>query len=513
MTPRRSRARNLGPTILVALAGLVLGAGTPSRSASPSCFPSSIVLPPDVRITAAATTAGPRPVCRVQGVIEKEIGFELWLPEPVAWNGRFLGAGVGGQAGQVATAELARASARGYAAASTDTGHKANDRHWLLGDPARAANYAERANHLLAVKAKQMTAGYFGRTPSKAVFIGCSGGGRQALTEVQRYPEDYDGVIAGAPGVNTPQMSARRMWEMVQHSRYAGVMSEADWDFVVAAAVTQCDSLDGLRDGVIGDPSRCGFDPKRLTCRGGQSTRCLTPSQVAMTRRIYAPLHDEQGRKIDDGLLPGVRVQPAPAPEPFTPGPAYLAVALFGDGVHRGPNWDARTFRIADDLPAIDRVMNLHADDPDIDAFVRRGGKLILYQGWADPLVAPQPTLAYFGALRTRLGTKTLAGAARLFMAPGMAHCRGGGVPDAFGGFGGDAPTPDSDHDLLSALERWLAQGVAPERIIASRLENGRVVQTRPLCAHPAQARYRGAGDPSDAASFACIIPRVEGPR
>jgi feruloyl esterase len=440
--------------------------------------------------------------CRVEGVIEKEIGFELWLPAAGAWNRRLLVGGVGGQAGNLNYRELARGIRRGYASASTDTGHKASDRHWLLNRPDRAANYAHRANHLLAVKTKEMLKAIYGEGPRNAFFVGCSGGGRQALTEVQRYPDDFDGVIAGAPGVNTPAMSARRMWEMQQHSRWGPLMKAPDWKRVADAAVRACDPKDGLKDGLVDDPRRCDFDPASLGCKSGKGADCLTGEQIAAIRLLYGPLHDEEGRRIDDGLLPGVPISPTPLPEPFTPGPSYLAVALFGDGVHADPNWDPSTFRIARDLPAIDKVMDLHADNPDIRPFLDRGGKLILYHGWADPLVAAQTTVRYYEAVLDRSGPAAADGV-RLFMAPGVDHCRGGAGPDLFGGAGGDAPSPDPDHDLLSALERWVDQRRPPERVIATRVENGRPVRTRPLCAHPARARYTG-GDPDEASSFTC---------
>jgi feruloyl esterase len=298
-------------------------------------------------------------------------------------------------------------------------------------------------------------------------------------------------------------MSARRMWEMQQHSRLGALMDAGRWKLVADAAVRACDDLDGLRDGLIGDPSRCRFDPESLRCAQSRTANCLDAAQIAAVRLVYGPLRDEEGRRIDDGLLPGVPVSPTPLPEPFTPGPSYLAVALFGDGVHGDPNWDPRDFRIARDLPAIDRVMNLHADKADIGPFLRRGGRLILYHGWADPLVAAQSTVAYHEAVRAAGGRRAAEGV-RLFMAPGVDHCRGGAGPDLFGGAGGDAPLPDPDHDMLSALERWIERGTAPERIVATRMEGGRIVRTRPLCAWPARAVYAGAGSIDDAANFQC---------
>jgi feruloyl esterase len=233
--------------------------------------------------------------CRVEGFIEKEIGFELWFPARERWNARLLVGGVGGQAGSFNYRELERGVRRGYASASTDTGHKADDRHWLLRRPDRAANYAYRANHLLAVRAKAMVRAFYGAPARNAFFVGCSGGGRQALTEVQRFPGDFDAVIAGAPGVNTPEMSARRMWEMQQHSLWARLMTAADWKLVAQAAVRACDELDGVRDGVIDDPRRCRFNPGTLACATGMKAGCLSAAQIAAVRRIYAPLVDAHG--------------------------------------------------------------------------------------------------------------------------------------------------------------------------------------------------------------------------
>jgi feruloyl esterase len=499
-----------GLAITAALAALAAGSVAHAQSnqmpASRFCDAGVLASVPDVRIVEAAPAPGLPGVCRIQAVAEKEIGFELWLPMAGAWNGRLLAAGVGGQAGQVNTPVMRRAAQRGYAATSNDSGHKAADTHWLLNNPERAANYAGRANHVVTEKAKLMTAAFYGRPAAKAFFVGCSGGGRQALTEMQRYPEDFDAIIAGAPGVNTPQMSARRMWEMTQHSAHAGLMTADDWAWIAKAANDDCDAADGLKDGLVLNPTRCRFTPKKLACGAKATGRCLTPQQVALAEKLYAPLKDEQGKPVDTGLLPGVPVQPALVPEPFTPGPAYLATVLFGDGVHGSASWDANTFNISRDLPAVDKVMDLHADDPAVEAFVRRGGKLILFQGWADPLVAAQPTIAYYDALATRFGVKGRDAFARLFLVPNMGHCIGGGTTDAFGQANTDAPVPDAGHDLLTALETWVDQGAAPERIVASQLEAGRVVRTRPLCAWPKEARYDGKGDPNDAKSFACSL-------
>ncbi|MFM5932320.1 MAG: tannase/feruloyl esterase family alpha/beta hydrolase [Novosphingobium sp.] len=488
-------------------AGIGLGAallaltGTPARAGV--CDGAAQLQVADVRIDRASEGPGGA-YCRIEGRIEKEIGFELWLPENAAWNRRLLVGGVGGQAGSFNQRELARGAARGYASASTDTGHKASDTTWLLRRPDRAANYAHRANHLLAVKAKALIARFYGRTQSHAFFVGCSGGGRQAMTELQRYPADFDGIIAGAPGVNTPQMSARRLWEMQRHSQWGAAMPAWAWTLAHRSAIAQCDGQDGVKDGVVDDPRTCAFDPASLLCKpgqdGGAAGQCLGAAQVAAVRQLQAPLFDENGRRIDGGLLPTAPVSPAPLPEPFTPGPSYLATVLFAQGVHGDANWDARRFSLASDLPAIDRVMNLHADDPAIEPFIRRGGKLIVYQGWDDPLVSALPTLDYWQALERRHGA-ALAHSARLYMVPGMDHCRGGPGADLFGGAGGDAPRVDAQHDLLSALERWVLEGRAPDAIVATK---AMPLRTRLLCPWPAQARFTGAGNPDFALSYVC---------
>ena len=478
-----------------------------------------VALPADVRIVrtsridagaAVSNVRGyvpSRPFCRVEAIIEQEIGFELWLPDSTAWNGRFLGAGVGGQAGSVAVQDLARGIERGYAAASTDTGHKASDETWLVNRPDRAINYAERANHLLAVKGKALATAYLGAAPKTSIFVGCSGGGRQAMTQMQRFPDDYDGILAGAPGVNTPAMSARRLWEMLQHEKYAGLLDAAGWKRIADAAVEMCDPLDGLKDGLVEDPRKCGFRPAMLACKPGSPTPdCLTPAQVDLATRIYSPLHDENGKRIDPGILPGTPISPVLAPEPFTPGPKYLATVLFGQGIYGEANWDVRNFNIARDLPAIDQVMNLHADDPAIEPFVSRGGKLILYHGWADALVAAVPTIDYYQALQDRFGAEQTRNFARLFLVPGMDHCRGGAGPDRFGAAGGlrsEGVTRDAGDDLLTALEQWIDGGPAPDQVRTASFVDEKPVRTRPACAFPDRVRY--VGGPIDLAeSYQC---------
>ena len=276
------------------------------------------------------------------------------------------------------------------------------------------------------------------------------------------------------------------------------MLNAADWKRIADAAIAKCDPQDGLQDGLIEDPRQCQFTPADVPG--------LSPEQVTLATRIYAPLHDENGKRIDSGILPGTPVSPVAVPEPFTPGPKYLATVLFGQGIHRDANWDARKFVIARDLPAIDKVMNLHADDPRIDLFAKRGGKLILYHGWADPLVAAMPTIDYYQALEKRFGAGRTRGFARLFLMPGMDHCRGGGVPDRFGGAGGlegEGMSRAASDDLLTAMEQWLDGGSAPASVRTAQFERGKSVRTRPTCAYPARVRYVG-GAVERAESYTC---------
>lgn len=520
------KALTLGGLVVTGLAALpltsaVVARAQPAVSAADeqTCAALADRAPADVRITKAAVTAGgaawageagatprrpPTPVkssfCRVQGIIEKEIGFELWLPIGKAWNGKFLGAGVGGDAGTFNFQDLPRGVNRGYAAAATDTGHKAADRAWMLGDPQRLTNYELRANHLLAVKAKALVEAYYGTPPKYSYFIGCSGGGRQGLKEMQRFAADYDGVISGASGPKTPEMTTRRMWEIIQRDAHPNLMSPADWRMVSETGVARCDTLDGVKDGVAEDPRRCRFDVAELQCKGEKTAACLTPDQVAFAKSFYAPLVDENGRKIDEGILPGVLIDS---------GRSQLALGSFGRAVRKQEGWNGEGFRPGADLAALRRVMpELAADDPDLSAFRKGGGKVIFYTGWMDGAVAARMVTDYYDQVVKAAGGKAAAdGFSRLYMLPGVFHCSGGPGPDQIGGSGGDAPVVDDRHDMLTALEGWVENGRAPAEMIVSKIEAGQVVRTRPLCPYPAQAIYKGAGDTNLASSFRCGKP------
>ena len=437
------------------------------------------------------------PLCRVEGTIEGNIGFELWLP--LQWNGRLLGAGVGGDAGIFNYRDMAFRVQEGFATVTTDSGHKATETRWMANAKARV-DYEHRAVHLTAQAAKDLIKRFYGRPANKSYYLGCSGGGRQALKEMQNYPGDYDGVIAGAPGPYMPLVSVRMMWFALEQKRNpAGALSDADWALYEKTATAACDRNDGVADGIVENPLACRFKPEVLLCKEGQTEGCLTKPKLAMLNTIVSPMLDERGRPMDRGLLPGVRTRPGP--------PSPLLRAMWADAVYNNPDWNEETFRRTADLEAANRVMpELRADRTAIAPFIRRGGKAIIYQGWADPSTIADPTIDYYSALAAANGgEQRLRQSVRLFMAPGMYHCRGGPGADLFGG-SGHLPLPGHPprSDMLWSLIRWVEEGDAPGQIVAGKVLDGKLAFTRKLCPFPEAAVYDGTGDVNAAASYQC---------
>ncbi|WP_315761737.1 tannase/feruloyl esterase family alpha/beta hydrolase [Sphingomonas sp. Y38-1Y] len=440
------------------------------------------------------------PLCRVEGTIEGNIGFELWLPTD--WNGRLLGAGVGGDAGVFNYADLSLRANEGFAAVTTDSGHKAGQARWMA-DPKARTDYEHRAVHLTAEAAKALVARFYGRAPNRSYFTGCSGGGRQALKEMQSYPGDYDGVLAGAPGPYMPLQSVRMMWFSLQQKWQSGAaLSDADWALYEAKATAACDANDGVRDGIVENPMACRFRTATLLCKPGHADGCLTAPKLAMLDRITAPMRDERGRAMDGGLLPGVRTRPGP--------PSPLLRAMWADGVHDDANWDENSFRRTADLAAANRAMpELRADRVAIQPFTARGGKAIIWQGWADPSTNAGPTIDYYAALAR--GNPRLDESVRLFMVPGMYHCRGGPGADNLGGSGHATAPGDPSRDALWALIRWVEQGEPPRQLVATKLADNRPNFTRLLCPFPQRALYDGKGPTEAATSYRCVDDRLLG--
>ena len=447
-------------------------------------------------------------ICRVTGTVRPAIKFEVWLPESAAWNGKFEAVGGGGLAGVISYGALADAVRDGYASASTDTGHEASDTAWL-SDRQRIIDYGYRAIHEMTLKAKAIIDAHYGNAPSYSYFNGCSTGGRQGLMEAQRFPDDYNGIVSGAPVNTFTHLHMGQLWTAHATLGMPGaVLSRDDLTMVRNAVLKQCDAADGVADGMLTDPRTCDFDPHVLECKAGQSDSCLAKPQVHALEMIYQGAKNPRtGVQIYPGLEPS-----GEGPQPDNPGwamlmngkkPFSLDQAVLGGMAFEKPDWDWRTFDFDKDVELVDAKLYgvLNAIDPDMRDFKARGGKLIVYHGWADPGVMPQRTIDFYNEIVDYAG-KAMGGNGReytdeylrLFMVPGMGHCRGGVGPDRA--------------DYMGAISAWVEQGKAPDRITARREENGKITMTRPLCPHPQAARYKGRGDTNDAANFECAVPK-----
>ncbi len=458
--------------------------------------------------------------CRVAGVIkptsDSEIKFEVWLPS-ANWNGKFHGIGNGGFAGSISYTGLAGALARGYATASTDTGHSGGDASWALGHPEKIVDYGHRGIHEMTEKAKLVIKAFYGDGPKRSYFASCSNGGRQALMEAQRYPDDYDGIIAGAPANAFSRILTGFAWNM-QNTLVdpAAYISAKKLKAIEAAALASCDARDGVTDGVLDDPTKCAFDPAVLLCKGAETDDCLTEKQIAALKKIYAGPRNAKGQQIIPGFTPGGETGLGgwtPWITGGTPTAAmqfFFSTQAFKNMVYNNPNWDYKTFDLERDGKMADEKLApaLNATDPNLKAFSARGGKLILYHGWNDAALPPVNTIDYFQSVVAKLGQRQTDSFARLYMAPGVQHCSGGPGPDTFGQMVTKAQS-DPQHDLTLALERWVEQGVAPEMVIATKRQGGSsdaASRTRPLCPYPQVARYKGSGSADDAANFTCAM-------
>jgi feruloyl esterase len=446
------------------------------------------------------------PFCRVQGRIEKEIEFEVWLPAPSRWNGKHLGVGNGGYAGFINYSSLAHGLKRGYATASTDTGHKGGpmDASWALGHPQRIENYGGRAQHLTAAATKQILAAYYTRPARYSYFMGCSNGGQQGLTAAQRYPADYDGIVSGAPGTSFPDMSTYVMLSgRANGAAVAGRLTQQEMEFAVERMVASCDKNDGVEDGLIEHPPSCRFDFASLACTGAEQGQCLSKAQVQNLRSLFLPLRDATGTEIYPPPAIGTLL---PASELERRG--KLGADMYRYAVFQDQSWDPSSFILERDLPiARERLKALISDNIDLTPFAGRNARLILYHGWDDSGPSPYNSINYYEAVRRKVGEQKTDGFFRMFMVPGMYHCRGGPGPNSFGN-AGDPPVLDAQHDVLMALEQWVEGGTAPDRIIASTVKAGKVERSRPLCPYPRVARYKGAGSIDEAENFSCVAPQ-----
>jgi feruloyl esterase len=468
--------------------------------------------------------------CRVAGSIQpaadSNIEFEVWLPNS-QWNGKFAGADNGGFGGAINYAKIGDALSHNYAAASTDTGHTAGslgvlDASWALGHPEKVTDYGYRAIHQTAQMGQAILAAFYGQRPGHSYFNGCSNGGRQALMEAQRYPEDYDGIIAGSPANFMTHLFATGVWD--NQALTVNYLPPSKLPAIEAAALAACDGLDGVVDGVIDDPRKCHFDPSTLLCQGAETDACLTSGEIATLSALYAGPVNSAGVQVFPGYPVGGQTGANGWPLWVT-GPSQGTGALFGFGyyyfvnmVYGNPAWNPYAFNVDSDVAAADADTGatLNAMESDLTAFRERGGKLILFHGWSDPAIAAGNTINYYQSVLSNSRQILRPPFIRLFLAPGMQHCQYGPGPDSFGQNGFDQGDPQ--HDLESALELWVEQGVAPEQIIATKYNTdldpaSGVARTRPLCAYPTVARWTGQGSTDDAANFECVNPAAIGRR
>jgi feruloyl esterase len=438
--------------------------------------------------------------CRVFGLIQPEIRFEVNLP--ASWNGRLYVFGNGGYAGEPIDAAARqntakRALAKGFATAQTNTGHDAaaEPLATFASNPQKLVDYAFRAVHVTAVTAKSLLQTYYASPAKRAYFDGCSTGGRQGLIAAQRFPDDFDGIANGAPVLN---FSGTMIGYAQSQKALADAPLNADAIKTVADAVmAKCDALDGVKDGVLDDPRKCAFTPSTdlPKCTGDAAAGCLTAAQIHTVEIIYAPVE-----RNGTPFFPGWPVGAEPGWTPWFTSPngrgvqwnfgeTYLKNIAFG---RPNPNYDWLTFNIGTDLDRIQSSQSLlDATNPDLSRFKARGGKIVGYFGWADPALNPLMGVGYYENVTKTMGPST-ADFYRLFMVPGMAHCGGGAGTSTF--------------DALTPLVQWVEHGATPAAIPASRVVDGKVVRTRPLCPYPQTAIYKGTGSTDDAANFSCGV-------
>ena len=458
-------------------------------------------------LLAPATSDAPEH-CRVSGQLLPQVGFEVGLP--TQWNGRFYMFGNGGYAGEALDSPARRATAAramrlGYATAQTDTGHSAAAEPLgaFAADRQKLLDYAFRSLHVTAEAAKLLVRTYYGGAPTRSYFEGCSTGGRQGLILAQRFPADFDGIVVGAPVLNFSGT-------MVAYANDAQALRAAPipaskLPLLAEKIYAQCDAKDGLKDGLIDDPRRCGFEATRdlPQCDAGDQPGCFTAGQIGALEKIYGDVAS-QGKRIFPGWPVGAEIAGPNGRSGWDPwfvndaGPttdvafsqAFFRYLAFSKP---DPTYDLSQFNLDRDPPRLEGIHQvLDATDTDLSRFERRGGKILMYFGWADPALNPLTGVEYYEQVSQRMGAAT-GGFFRLFMVPGMFHCGGGVGADTF--------------DKLGPLAGWVEGGAAPDAIPASRVIGGKVVRTRPLCAYPEVARYRGSGSTDDASNFACVKP------
>jgi feruloyl esterase len=464
-------------------------------------------------------TMGTPAFCRIVGVTLPAVNFEVWLPLD-NWNGKYNGVGNGGMAGVISYAAMRGALNRGYATASTDTGHNANgglfDASWASGRQDLIEDFGHRGLHVTTVNAKTITEAFYSNPPAYSYYTGCSKGGQMGLMEAQRYPEDFDGIVAGDPANEwTRFYTGAHLWyslAMLENNQ-EGWIPPAKMQAFGNAVNAACDVLDGIEDGILQNPLACNFEPASIQCPAGvNNNSCLTSQQVTAVEKIWSGKTNSAGELIYPGLVPGGEADPGgwsrwvTGVEPFTSlhwlgGEGFFRWFVFDD-----PEWDFRNFDYDTDLDyALQKVGTaVDSDNPDLRPLRDNGAKLLVYHGWSDPDISPVASINYFESVvdviaddiranNYETALKSTQNFFRLFMVPGMGHCAGGPGPDRF--------------DALSAIENWVENGIAPDSMRASKIQNGEVTRSRPLCVYPEVATYTGIGNTDEAENFYCSAP------
>jgi len=458
----------------------------------------------DVKIESAKLVAATRALpehCDIRGVIWPEAGFAVKLPS--TWNNRFEMVGNGGWAGSISLAAVDSAVRDGYAATSTDSGHDARKEPGAsFASPSpnnphsarKVIDFGYLAVHETALLAKKIIRAYYGADPGYSYWVGCSTGGRQGLMEAQRYPEDFDGYVIGAPVLFLTGLQSKSIWNYQIAGTGAGAIKSDKLPVLTKAFYEKCDAVDGLKDGLVENPLQCDFDPARdlPACAGdADGPGCFTGAQIAALKKVYEGPRDSSGKQLFPGMPPG---GDGGINAGFQLADSFMKFMAFDPPP--GPGWDYHSFNIETDMQRMSAVSSrIDASIPDLTAVKMRGGKIVHYHGWADPGVSPKMSIDYYQAAINAMGKQETDQFYRFFPVPGMFHCQGG--PGC------------GDVDWLSAAVNWVEKGIAPSMLVGAHVEKGETKRTRPICAYPNTAHYNGSGNIDAAESFTCSSARV----
>ena len=460
--------------------------------------------------------------CKVLGSIhnlpQSTIQFEVSLPT-TKWNGKYFVAGGGGYNGVIP--KLTQALTEGYAAAASDTGHEAKNTNWAFNNLDAQNNYAYLATHVVTLLGKQILRAFYNQHERHAYFVGCSNGGKMALAEIQRYPDDFDAAISGDPVIDRTQLMMQYVWNA--QALAAAPIPPAKIPIIEKATMNACRESGGAINGLLMTPGRCKFDPKLIVCPSGDGPNCLTAGQAQSLQKILSGPLNSAGAMLHPGFVPGHEEDyqvflTGDGTDAAKPASTWALADIFMKQFIYGPNFDAvKQFHFDASLAALAPLAAAQDNaNPDLSEFKAHGGKLIMYHGWADHSITPLRTIEYYENVIETVGKGNgedpgepnayrVMDFARLFMVPGMHHCGNGPGPNVFGGANqGLPPQLDAQHDIVMALDHWVEDGVAPEKIIASHLTNGTVDRTLALCPYPQTPIFNGSGDANLAENYHC---------